>query len=378
MSEYQYYQFKKLDSSLNSAQRKALRTISGRAEITGSSFQVSYNYGDLKAEPDALMWSYFDVGLYYADWGTLTIYIKLPHGTLPEEFLALDDDETIFVSKNDKYQLLTFSVEDHEHYLDDDAAANIFELLATLRSELIEGDYRIIYFAWLNQIDNEEYGGVTLPLINFDFNKLSFEQREFVELFYVSPVAIKALSLLLKDIPAHASNKSVQSSAEKVAQLTVADKDRLLCLLFETGSLCRSQAMECVNRNKKVQEANFQYCLTAAMLVPYRQIADQQVTQEQVQVETKRLKQERQAKEAHLNKVFSDRDALWNSTHQEAERSIASGYDKASVILLDLFEAYDFKLQQEDFAIKFRLFIKQHGNRKALLKRLRPIIDRVV
>lgn len=69
MSEYQYYRFECLDSTLSPQQQKQLRGISSRAEITSSSFQVYYNYSDLKEDPDLLMKQYFDVGFYYADWG---------------------------------------------------------------------------------------------------------------------------------------------------------------------------------------------------------------------------------------------------------------------------------------------------------------------
>lgn len=377
MSEYQYYRFESLESNLSSAQHTALRSISGRAEITTSSFRVLYNYSDLKAEPVDLMFSHFDIGFYYADWGMIDIYIKLPQGTLSEEFVVMADDETMFVYQNAQYQLLIFSLSDSEHCLDDEDADLFFENLSALRSELIEGDYRLLYLSWFNQL-TEEHKAVSLPLINLNFNKLSLEQRKFVDLFYVSPIMIKALSLLLKDVPSHSSKNLDLSPAEKVSQLTAADKDSLLCLLFETGHLYRSQAMQHLRKRHDVQPTNFQYWLTAAMLEPYQTIAEQHVEQERAEAESNRLKQARHAKELRLNTVFSTRDTLWANAHQEAERSCASGYKNAASVLLDLFEAYTFKSQPSEFVTRFRLFIKQHTNRKALLKRLEPIINKIV
>lgn len=68
MSEYQYYKFERLDGHLDAKARQALRTISSRAEISATSFQVYYIYSDLKAEPFELMLRYFDIGFYYAVW----------------------------------------------------------------------------------------------------------------------------------------------------------------------------------------------------------------------------------------------------------------------------------------------------------------------
>ncbi len=50
--------------------RQALRAISSRTEISATFFQVYYTYSDLKAEPSELMLKYFDIGFYYADWGS--------------------------------------------------------------------------------------------------------------------------------------------------------------------------------------------------------------------------------------------------------------------------------------------------------------------
>ena len=76
MSEYQYYKFERLDGYLDAKARQALRSISSRAEISATSFQVYYTYSDLKAEPFELMLKYFDIGFYYADWGSIDAYIS--------------------------------------------------------------------------------------------------------------------------------------------------------------------------------------------------------------------------------------------------------------------------------------------------------------
>jgi hypothetical protein len=66
MSEYRYYYFESADKPLTAARQKELR----HAEIDSRHFVNEYRYGNLKAEPLKLMKKYFDVHLYYANWGT--------------------------------------------------------------------------------------------------------------------------------------------------------------------------------------------------------------------------------------------------------------------------------------------------------------------
>ena len=76
MSRYQYYYFEAVDRLLTDAQQKELRAISTRADIDSRSFVNEYQWGNLKADPLKLMRKYFDIHLYYANWGTRVIMFK--------------------------------------------------------------------------------------------------------------------------------------------------------------------------------------------------------------------------------------------------------------------------------------------------------------
>lgn len=47
-----------------------LRAYSSRAQITPSSFTVSYNCGDFNGDEDQWMEKYFDAFLYLANWSS--------------------------------------------------------------------------------------------------------------------------------------------------------------------------------------------------------------------------------------------------------------------------------------------------------------------
>jgi hypothetical protein len=70
MSEFQYYEFRAIDRSLAQRETRELRAISTRAEITPTSFVNTYEWGDLKGDPNRFMEKYFDAFVYVANWGT--------------------------------------------------------------------------------------------------------------------------------------------------------------------------------------------------------------------------------------------------------------------------------------------------------------------
>ncbi|EKD72555.1 MAG: hypothetical protein ACD_45C00643G0004 [uncultured bacterium] len=61
MSEYQYYEFCSITSPISSEARKAMRSLSSRANVSTHGVSYTYNYGDFKGEPKKLLLKYFDV-----------------------------------------------------------------------------------------------------------------------------------------------------------------------------------------------------------------------------------------------------------------------------------------------------------------------------
>ena len=82
MSEYQYFEFQAVDRPLNKKEMAVLRAYSTRARITPTSFVNDYSWGDFKGDADAWMDKYFDAFLYFANWGTHILKLRLPEKLL--------------------------------------------------------------------------------------------------------------------------------------------------------------------------------------------------------------------------------------------------------------------------------------------------------
>lgn len=372
MSEYQYYKFDRLDGYLDATARQALRSISSRAEISTTSFQVYYTYSDLKAEPFELMLKYFDIGLYYADWGSIDAYIKLPAGTLPDALLGFSSDG-LHVHENDEWQLLIFSLEEYYEYFDDEDADDFFQYLAALRSGLIQGDWRLVYYLWLKAFDcNDE--AERIPLIQFDFEHLSEDLQAFAALYDIPLALVKALAMVLNEQPSHQAKQPQFQFDAWLNNLSEVEKDTLLRTLFEQGQLTRHQALALTRKDAANSGEIYQYWLTPDLIFPFIEQAQSQLQQEQAAALAKKLAIEKAEKEKALTGIYNQREYYWKQAQAQAKRTCASGYDAASGYLHQLKEAYQFKNEVAEFQHIFKRFVVANNSRKALLNRLSDLL----
>lgn len=148
MSEYQYYEFQAIDRPLTNEQQQGLRGISSRARITPTRFVNEYNYGDLHADPVVMLEKFFDAFCYVANWGTRRLMFRIPANLIamaPTEQYCADDFFTI--RRKGKYLILEFSSESEDYEWEE--GEGWLSSMISLRADLIRGDFRSLYLAWL-------------------------------------------------------------------------------------------------------------------------------------------------------------------------------------------------------------------------------------
>ena len=150
MSEYQYYEFVALDRPLTPAEMAELRSISTRAQITPTRFFNEYHWGDLKADPAELLVRYFDVHVYFANWGSRRLMFRLPKPAVNLEDLracVAGGPATLTVTERHVVlDLWSETEEPEEEWFED---GQLLASLTPLRAELLRGDRRVAYLAWL-------------------------------------------------------------------------------------------------------------------------------------------------------------------------------------------------------------------------------------
>src|SRR3954453_21979886 len=134
-----------------------LGRLSSRAEITPTSFTNTYNYGDFRGKPEALMDRYFDAFLYVANWGTHRLMFRIPRRFLDAEMSsAYCDNESLSLKAKKEHVVLEFSSEDEEGDEWTEGERWMSSLIS-LRAEVMRGDFRALYLGWLASLESLDW-----------------------------------------------------------------------------------------------------------------------------------------------------------------------------------------------------------------------------
>lgn len=153
MSEYQYFEFLAIDRPLNADDRAALRRISTRGEITSTRFTNEYHWGNLKADPLDFMKQWFDVHVYFANWGTRRLMLGLPRDAVDfdrlRRFEVASESLQIHATPERAIVDIHCSPEDGGDPFLFKEEEGWMDRLAPLRAKLMAGDLRVLYLPWL-------------------------------------------------------------------------------------------------------------------------------------------------------------------------------------------------------------------------------------
>jgi hypothetical protein len=225
VSEYQYYEFLAVDRPLSEAQRAQLRALSTRAEITATRFTNEYQWGDFRGDPRKMMEQYFDAHLYFANWGTRRLMLRVPRAALDtktaEQYLY-GDTAASFTVTGEHLIIDLYADREPDDYWEETPDLGS---MVGVRSELIAGDCRLLYLAWLFAVQHDEVDyEATEPPVPAGLAELSAPLEAVVEFLEIDEdlidIAVEASPDLGEDEPG--------GIGEWIASLPVPAKDELL------------------------------------------------------------------------------------------------------------------------------------------------------
>lgn len=187
MSEYQCYEFVALDRPLTAEQMAELRAISTRAEISPTRFWNEYQWGDLDADPAKLVERYFDAHLYFASWGAHRLMLRMPKARVDLKAL-----EPFFVgghaarlTSTREHVLLDLRSDTEAPEWDEESHGSL-AALSRVRSELMRGDLRPAYLAWLLAVSAGDLDAdAAEPPVPAGLAELTAAQQAMVELLRI-------------------------------------------------------------------------------------------------------------------------------------------------------------------------------------------------
>src|SRR6185437_8545693 len=117
-----------------------------------------YNWGDLKADPIALVRDYFDLLFYTGFYASRRFAMRVPKRLIDRAAIERFDIDGEFLTIHDADENLIFDVSLPEVEIDpggDDTGW--LSSLAPLRAAVMNGDLRFFYMLWLMQVGFDDF-----------------------------------------------------------------------------------------------------------------------------------------------------------------------------------------------------------------------------
>ena len=162
MSTYQYYEFRKIESSLSDEAMQEISDLSSRAQVSRTSASFTYNYGDFRGDPLEVLRQHFDALFYTANWGSRRLAFRFPiSATHYDMFRRFTLGETIAIRRKDAHLIVDLFFQDESlcDWVDGEGA---LDRVLGLYDDLLAEDYRPLFLPWL-QAAFLEYGWVPMP-----------------------------------------------------------------------------------------------------------------------------------------------------------------------------------------------------------------------
>jgi hypothetical protein len=374
MSEYQYYEFQAIDRPLGGADQKALRALSTRARITATSFTNSYEWGDFKGDPAKLMENCFDLHLYLANWGSRRLMIRWPvhlvDRNLLDAFLGEVDGAELRRAGQNLILDIAFDEVEAEDW---DDGSGWLAALAPLRADVLGGDLRLFYLLWLSAVEADVFEPDE-PEPMPGIGPMTGALEALAEFFDIDRELVAAAAERGADPLAEkpASSKAVKSI---IAAMTDPEKTSFLTRLFD-GDAHVGNGLRALVRQRLTPP-------TDTPAVPVRTVGDlrarakairqarERAMAEKAAAERKRREEETErSRRARLDAIARRGESVWQEIETEIERRNATGYDRATSLLLDLRAISKEKGAPEDFLGRLQEIRNRHARKERLIERL--------
>ncbi|MEW2489822.1 hypothetical protein [Streptomyces sp. NPDC048411] len=381
MSEYQYYEFLAIDRPLSEQELDQVRALSTRAEITPTSFTNEYHWGNFRGDPTKMVEQLYDAHLYYANWGSRRLVLRLPDTLLRAEAAApYCAEESLGAWTRSGHTLLDFSLSPEDGGEWDFETSYTLSAFVGLRAELAAGDLRALYVAWLAGLtvwglmddDEEEYGRELEPPVPAGLATLTGPQRALADFLHVDGdlLAVAAET----SGPATATAVDKKALAAWIAALPAAEKDTLLLKAAlgtapQPGLSLLARYRDASTRSPRSAGER----RTAAKLLDaaYRHRTARERLRKEAEAAAQRARalEMSKARDAHLTRLAQDTEQAWRDVDNLIAQKKPAQYDIAVTLLKDLREIHARAGTSAEFHQRAAGLGETHRGKPALMRR---------
>ncbi len=380
MSEYQYYEWLTIDRPLTPKEQAEVERLSSHIEVTATRAVVTYEWGDFKHDPKQVLVKYFDAFMYYANWGSQWLAFRFPTKLLdPAQIEPYLWEDAVTLEPTGEYMILTVAPQDEEGYEDVDYEASL-ATLAGVREEILNGDLRALYLAWLivarswddeygdedeDESDEEGDGEVLESPVPPGLQDLTAAQSAMADYFGLDPFLIQAA--------AEASSPRSQAGQDTVwrellGRLPAVERDDFLLRLAQgephLSGMLKHRLRELAGAHKISAPGERRRSLGELMAQADRLRAEAQ-RQEKEAAEARRRRE--------LQALAASEPQVWRDVDELLLKKTASAYDRAAALLRDLRDLASTQGRLDEFQARLAGLEAQYARSRALLERLQKL-----
>jgi len=375
MSEYQYYEFQAIDKPLSEKDRKALRDISSRAQITSTSFVNEYNYGNFKGDPLKLVEKYFDAFLYVTNWGTHQLMLRIPRKLIDLDIASqycIGDSWTIY--KKGDYLIFDFTSETEDY--DWEGGEGYLLPLISLRSDLIRGDYRCLYLAWLfcaqmDEIEDDEKE----PPVPANLGNLNASLESFADFMRLDKNLIQVAAE--NSIAEQKSAQNDQKLKIWISRLTNSEKDTIIFrLINENDPHIGNELLQQFRKTLSIKgtQNNEKTSRTVMKLLQKAEAdtkeKDRQIAEQETKEKARKEKETAIAREKYLNGLAGRKNEIWKKVDSLILTKKPKDYDEAVRLLIDLKDLAKKNNTTYLFKSKLMAIRENHSRKSSFINRI--------
>jgi hypothetical protein len=374
MSEYQYLEFRAIDRPLAAEQQSAMRRISHRVELTPERASFTFTAGSFNAEPALVLAQHFDALIHLTGWGDKRLMFRFPAPLLDLEAVKAYGNLAGRVTWSTRGDCALLDI----HFPRDPGAGWVeaerwLPSLLRLRTDLLRGDYRVLYLAWLKSLVPEDVeDAVEEPPVPAGLRDLSPELEAFLELFEIDPslldVAAEASGELAGPAAGSSGSPPFGMSESDVRRAVEAlpryEADAYLLRVVSGEPLADIALLRRLRELGGVQAALQSPRRTTGQLLA---VAAEARREQQAQA----MRAARSRHSAELEDLAAREEQAWGMVQRLISRRSARAYDEAVDLLLKLRDAAVYKDREEAFQKRLDDLCEQAKGRRGLAGRLR-------
>jgi len=324
-----------------------------------------YHWSDFPDNSREILAKYYDAMLYMANWGSRRLMFRFPMTALDlKEVQAYCQppivQDYLSLSIKGEYAILTVDFDPDDSY-DWIEGEDWLSAMISLRDDILQGDYRMLYLAWLRAMEFEDLlDSVPEPPVPPGLKRLSPALRSFIDFFEIDEVMVQ--------VAAEASGQRQAESQDwlrrAISQLSREECDAFLLRLAQGEASLSAKLNRRLRQVAPLPEPEGSPRRTVGQLVQERD--------ERYKREHQRRVSEAEAKRIRELKALAKRESeTWTEIFALIEEMKAKPYADAVRLLGKLRDLAEYQGEEVAFQQHLNGIYEQYSRRSGLLWRLR-------